>query len=146
MTDVKLTTEQSQIRIPAEEAFRELLPEMDALSEAELVVPTVDIMSAVSIVLGVLPRLRGLRGELERQLPHFDLVRFDRLESYAKALHHANALFRMATAPKAGIPEQANELSAIRDRLLTDALSLANHGLIDGTQLKDCKTAIGTRR
>jgi hypothetical protein len=45
--------EQSQIRIPAEEAFISLLAEMDALSEAELLVPTVDVMSAVSIVLGV---------------------------------------------------------------------------------------------
>jgi hypothetical protein len=31
--------EQAQIRIPAEDAYRALLPEMEALSEAELVSP-----------------------------------------------------------------------------------------------------------
>jgi hypothetical protein len=135
--------EQAQIRIPAEDAFRALLPEMDALAEAELSIPTVDIMSAVSIVLGVWPRLQALRPEIERQLPHFNLARFDQLELYAKALHHANALFRMATSPKQGLADRANELTAIRDRLLTDARSLANYGLLDGESLKECKTALG---
>lgn len=135
--------EQLQIRIPAEEAFLELLPEMDALAEAELLIPTVDVMSAVSVVLGVWPRLLALRPEIERQLPHFNLARFDNLEQYAKALHHANALFRMATSPKQSLAERANELTVIRDRLLTDAHSLANYGLLDGESLKECKTAVG---
>lgn len=135
--------EQLQIRIPAEEAFRAFLPEMDALSEAELLAPTVDVMHAVSVVLGVWPRLQQLRPDIERQLPLFNLARFDNLEQYAKALHHANALFRMATSPKQSLTERANELALIRDRLLTDAQSLANYGLLDGESLKECKTAPG---
>lgn len=138
-----ITDEQSQIRLPAEDAFEALLPEMDALSDAELVIPTVDIMSAVSIVLGAVPRLMELRPEIERELPHFDLERFDELELYAKALHHANALFRMATSPKVSVAERANELTVIRDRLLTDAQSLANNGLLDPENLKACRTAPG---
>lgn len=135
--------EQLQIRIPAEEAFHALLPEMDALAEGELLIPTVDVMSAVSVVLGVGPRLQALRPEIERQLPYFNLARFDNLEQYAKALHHANALFRMATSPKQSLAERASQLTVIRDRLLTDAHSLANYGLLDGESLKECKTAVG---
>ncbi len=133
----------TQIRIPAEEAFLALRAEMDSLTDAELLIPTVDVMSAVSIVLGVWPRLQALRPEIERELPRFDLARYDRLELYAKALHHANALFRMATSPKVSIAERANELTVIRDRLLTDAHSLANYGLLDAENLKGCKTAVG---
>jgi hypothetical protein len=138
-----VANEQSQIRIPAEDAFRELLPEMDALSDAELVAPTVDIMSAVAVVLGVLPRLQALRPQIEKELATFDLARFDRLELYAKALHHANALYRIANTPKVSIAQRAEELTEIRDRLLTDAQSLANYKLIDPENLKQCKTAVG---
>lgn len=140
---VSSVDEQAQIRIPAEDAFRALLPEMDALAEAELMIPTVDIMSAVSVVLGAWPRLLALRPEIERHLPLFNLARFDQLEQYAKALHHANALFRMATTPKHTLADRASELTVIRDRLLTDAQSLANYGLLDPESLKQCKTAPG---
>ena len=143
MDGISSVDEQAQIRIPAEDAFRALLPEMDALAEAELLVPTVDIMSAVSVVLGAWPHLQALRPEIERQLPYFNLARFDQLELYAKALHHANALFRMATTPKQTLAERASELTVIRDRLLTDAQSLANYGLLDGESLKECKTVPG---
>jgi hypothetical protein len=100
-------------------------------------------MTAVSVVLGALPKLRALRPQITRQLPEFNLTRFDQLEQYAKALHHANALFRITTSPKVGLSERADELTNIRDRLLADAQSLANHKLIDRENLKQCKTAIG---
>jgi hypothetical protein len=118
---------------------------MLALAEGELMVPNIDIVSAVTTALGVLPELRALRAQIAEELPRFDVERYDRLEKYALALNHANVLHRSAVAPRGNVAEMADELTVIRDRLFADALSLANYNLIDGARLAQVKTAVGYR-
>jgi hypothetical protein len=131
--------------LPTEAAFAALLPEIEAVSEDELVAMNLDVVGTVTLVLGVLPELRALRAQIVEELPRFDLERFDKLKQYALALNHTNALHRSTLPSKATMAELGDELFEIRDRLYADAMALANYRLVDGERLKECKTATGYR-
>lgn len=133
------------LELPTEAAFRATWPEMEALAEGELSTINVDVVNAVITVLGCLPKLRTLRGEIARHLSTFDLGRFDKLEQYALALNHAHGIHRGALATKSSIAELGSEVIAARDRLFDDARSLANYGLLNPERLKECKRAPGYR-
>lgn len=130
---------------PTEAAFEATLPEIAALPDADTLAVNIDPVAAATSVLGLLPELIELRPQIERQLPEFDLKRFDKLKQYALAFSHAHGLYRGVQLPKGQIAALAAELSAIRDRLLGDAMSLANNGFFDGSRLKDCKKVPGYR-
>lgn len=132
-------------RMPTEVAFAALLPEINALPDDEGLPVNVDVVNAVTLVLGVVPELRALRSELVSHLPHFDIARFDKLEQYALALNHANTLHRSTLPNKASIAELGAEIAGTRDRLLQDAMSLAGYGLVNAERLKDCKKQNGYR-
>jgi hypothetical protein len=132
-------------KLPTEAAYEAIFAEISALPDEEIAPLNIDVVAAVTTVLGVLPGLRALRPEIQEELPRFDLRRFDKLEQYALALNHANALHRGALVPSGSIAQLGNELAGIRDRVLADAVSLANHGLIDGERLKEVRTAVGYR-
>ncbi len=70
-----------------------------------------DVVSAVTVMLGSLPGVRALRPDIEEVLRKFDFDRFDKLEVYARALHHADVLWRAASMPKADVARFASELS-----------------------------------
>ena len=106
---------------PSEAAYQELLPEISALDEPDLVPINVDVLTAVTTVLGALPKLRALRPQIEAEWRRFDFERFDKLEAYALALSHAHALWRGASVPKAAVTGLADELAGIRDQLSLDA-------------------------
>jgi hypothetical protein len=57
------------------------LTEISAVPDDQLV--ALNVVEVVTLVLGVLAKLRALRPEIQ-QLPFFDLARFDRLEKYAR--------------------------------------------------------------
>ncbi len=133
------------LELPTEAAFRATLPEMEALAEDELASINVDVVNAVTTVLGCLPKLRTLRPDIARHLGTFDLERFDRLEQYALALNHAHVIHRGAVATRSSIAQLGAEVMEARDRLLDDARSLANHGLLHAERLRECKKAPGYR-
>jgi hypothetical protein len=135
----------ASIQLPTEAAYAAILPEISGVSDDDVLPINVDLVSAVTLVLGVLPELRALRAEIIEQLPRFDVERFDKLETYALALSHAHTLHRSTFPSKAPVAELGNELVSIRDRLLTDALSLVGYQLVDGDRIKDCKKANGYR-
>jgi hypothetical protein len=126
-------------------AFQELLPEIQAVSEETLSPILIDIPTAVTTVLGVLPRIRELRPEIEETLRKFDFAEFDRLEQYTLAVSHAHALHRAAHGPKLPIARMGRELVEIRDMLLSDARSLASHRLISAEWLAGCRATPGHR-
>lgn len=132
-------------QLATERAFERLRAEIEGVPDDELISISIDVMAAITTLIGALPELRALRPELDRHLRTFDFERFDRLEDYALALSHANTRYRSASAPKGDIVKMADELTAIRDRFLANALSLAAHGLLDPTRLEECKTANGYR-
>ena len=130
---------------PSEAAFDALFAEISSVPESELVPVTLDVLTAVTTVLGALPELRAMRGDIEAKWRDFDLVQFDKIEQYTLALNYAQSVYKTSSAPKTGIVQLVSELTVIRDRLFADATALSNYGLIDSERLKHCKTATGYR-
>ena len=130
---------------PAAVAYEQLLAEIRAVPESELIPINIDVVTAVSTVLGVLPEIRALRPEIEAEWRRFDFDTFDKLEQYTLALHQAHALWRGASVPKTAVADMASELTSIRDLLLKNAEALATFHLVDGERLKECKTQPGYR-
>jgi hypothetical protein len=129
--------------LPTEEAFAKILPEIQALPDSEAATINIDINSAFTTVVGCLPEIQAMRGEIEAEWRNFDLVQFDKLEEYALALAHAQAQYRNSSKPKSSVVEEAAELVVIRDRMLFDAQSLARHGLLDGAPLEKIRMVPG---
>jgi hypothetical protein len=121
------------------DAYQRLLPELQALEPDELMQVNLEISSAVSTVLGVLPGLRGLRPDIEKSLPDFDLGTFDKLEAYTLALAHANMQYQIATAPPDDLQPVASEGTSLRSALYADVTALAQRGFVDTNKLKDLK-------
>jgi len=144
-------THDERIPIPAggsprsEGAYQALLPEILAVGEEQLVPILIDIPRAVTTVLGALPRIRALRPEIVEQLPRFGLAEFDKLERYTLALSHAHALHRAAHGPTSSLATMARELTGLRRMLLSDARSLASHGLVEAARLRGCGSTPGYR-
>lgn len=124
------------------EAYEAVLPEMLALPPERIVTMNIDVLEAVTTVMGSLPEIRALRPQIET-LPKADLKAFDRLETYALALVHANALFAAASAPAQSLPALAEAGVKLRDRLASDATALGKRGLLDSTLLDQLKGAVG---
>ncbi len=144
MTSIEVTPSASEL-LETEAAYAAILPEMSALSEQQLEPMNVEVVSAVTTVLGCLPELSALRPEIVRHLPLFDIERFDKLKAYTLALNHAHALHRGTASPRTSLAEAGDALTDLRDRLYTDASSLSSHGFLDGSRLKECKRAVGYR-
>jgi hypothetical protein len=79
------------------ESFKRLEPELAAMSPDEIVPINLDITSAVTTILGVVPRLKVHRDGIRSRLPDFDLDRLDRLEDYARALSYTTLKLAIAT-------------------------------------------------
>ena len=126
-----------------EHAFQTLLAEIDALPDAQTTQVNIDAETAAATVLRLLPALRALRPRIKRELPFFNLARFDKLEQYALAVRHAHQLYLGVRAPNTPLAQRRAELAALRDQLLRAARSLADHGLLDVAPLERCKTAKG---
>jgi hypothetical protein len=145
MAQPQVPLDDPNTQLPTEVAYAAVLPEIMALPDDRAATVNVDIVSAVTSLLGMLPELRALRHQIQEELPKFDLERFDKLQQYALALSHANTVHRGTFSPKGTIADRGNELATIRDRLLTTAQSLVSFGLMDASQIKDCKKANGYR-
>jgi hypothetical protein len=126
-------------------AFEELLPELLAVSEDSIPPILIDIPTAVTTVLGALPRIRQLRPDIVETLRRFDLAEFDKLEQYTLAVSHAHALHRAAHGPKVSLTAMARELVGLRNMLLSDVRSLASHRLINAERLTGRKATPGYR-
>jgi hypothetical protein len=130
---------------PMEAAYQATLPEIMALPDEETVQLNLEPVAAATVALGVLPELLALRPRIEKELPSFDLQRFDKLKQYTLAFTYAHGLYRGAQVPTAQLAALAEELTVIRDRLLGDAASLGNNGYLDASRLKGCKQLPGYR-
>ena len=125
-------------------AFERVLPAAMALPSSELAAVNVDIPSAVTLTLGKLPGILGLR-DIAEELPHFDLRFFEHLETLVLATAHAHALCLAATSRPDSIDNLTARAGALRDVLHSDAEALAKRGLVSGTRLRKLKTPNGYR-
>lgn len=126
------------------EALKSVRAEMDALADADLRKINVELADAAIMVLGRIPSLRALRSEIA-SLPGMDMARFDRIETYTLAAAQAHAQYLAASAlpgPTAAIAEQ---LTQIREVLVSDVRALATRKLLDGTRLGELEGPSGYR-
>ncbi|MEY4549830.1 MAG: hypothetical protein RL685_6025 [Pseudomonadota bacterium] len=126
-------------------AYEACLAEITSVPEAELLPVTLDIVAITTSLIGILPELRGLRGQIEAKWRDFDFASFDNLDQYALALLHAHGACNRALAPKAAVADAAAELTRIRDQLYAVALPLPAYGLISRSALDKCKVDVGYR-
>src|SRR5664279_4308802 len=89
-----VATEDSRCR----EAYRAVLPEAKALRLQELVPVNLNLTTAVTTVLQVLPLILRYR-ERAKPLLDFDIRNFDRLEEYTLALAYALAMPDPSSTP-----------------------------------------------
>jgi hypothetical protein len=125
------------------EAFERLTCEIQAVENDDLVPINLDVPSVVATVLGVSAKIRGFHDDIVKHLPSFDIDRFDRLESYALALGHAQTEYQTATEPPASLVELAAKVSRIRGILLSDINTLVARELLPESVLKDVKGGTG---
>jgi hypothetical protein len=126
-----------------EQSFEQVLPELQALSQDELIPVNLDVTSAVATAFGVLRELREFRAQIVEELPKFDVVRFDKLEDYTKALAQADAGYTVATDPEDELREVYEEAVQLRDLLYTDVTAVTRRGLLNPTALKDYTGLMG---
>jgi hypothetical protein len=77
-------------------AYETVLDEIRAVPEEDFVRISLNVTDAVTTVLGVLPKVRALGPQLSWAFAAscFPLTRFDQMETYARALGHAQTLYR----------------------------------------------------
>jgi hypothetical protein len=132
-----------EAELPVDDVFESVKPEMDALRTDELLPIKLDLAAAVTTVLGVLPELRALREQVVKELPAFNLVRFDKLEAYALALAHAHAAFLSATQQPDDLDELVESAVESRETLLAEVKLLVQHGIVNDEPLALLKGAKG---
>lgn len=81
---------------PFRDAFAQVLSELQAIPEAEVLGLNMDLPRAVTIALGALKNIASHREAIASALPTVDLARLDKLETYALAAAHAHAAFMAA--------------------------------------------------
>jgi hypothetical protein len=128
-----------------EEAYNQLRDEIRAVAPSDYVMINIDVPTAITTVLGVLPAIRALRPRVAAELAQFDTGRFDKLEAYTLALGHAHAGYMSASQPAQSLDMLSEEGARLRDLLLSDASALAERRLIDGARLRQLKGVRGYR-
>jgi len=120
-----------------EASYQRLLPEFQALPPDKTLRLNLEVTPAVSKVLGVIAGLRNYRDEISRRLIDFDLVRFDKVEDYAKALGHANTVCVTAVRREDGLRALYDEGLRLRETLHSDVRALIARGLLDAGTIKN---------
>jgi len=127
----------------AEEAFRRVRGEIDALGEEDILHINLDIPSAVATAHGALPKLKGYREAFAEVGGGFDLERFDKLEDYTLALAFAHGECTVAADPTDDIKEIYEQALALRETLRSDLAALAHRGLVSKDRLDDLSGTAG---
>ena len=104
----------------------------------------VDVIAAMATVLGVLPKLRELRGDIAK-LPEFDLAAVDALEDDTLALGAAHSRWMISASPREALPALGVASVIVRDTLVADATALARRGLLDAQLVASFKSGVGYR-
>jgi hypothetical protein len=117
--------------------------DLASLKPDELLQVSLDIQQAVATVFGVLPGVKRLREQIAKELPTFDIARFDKLEDYTLMLSAANAKYLAATQPPDDLAPLAEEAAKMRETMLAEATLLVRRGLVSQDKLDQLKGANG---
>jgi len=97
----------------------------------------------VATVLGAWKEIREFRADFVSALPSFDVTLFDKLESYALALGHAQTVYQTANEPPASLVLLAGKVLKTREILVANVTLLIALGLLEASVLGDLKGANG---
>jgi hypothetical protein len=122
-------------------AFKATADERAALEASEVAVVTVDVKSAVPMINATIARTAPFREAILAQ-PAVDGAKIAALKTYADALWQAEVLLKMAER-SSELPQLFTSALKLRERLITDAQSLAARGVIDGAVLVELKGDTG---
>lgn len=126
-------------------ALNQLKAEMAALDPSALIPVSIEIPAGVALVLGSLPEIRRFRDQIAKEMSGFDLVRFDKLETYTLALNEAHAGYKVATEPSDALDQAVEQGERLRALLLAEANALELRGLLDGKKLREIVGGQGRR-
>ncbi|HEY5956530.1 MAG TPA: hypothetical protein VIV60_08260 [Polyangiaceae bacterium] len=127
------------------EAFELARPEMLLLKESQLLPVNLQPIAAVSIVRGALPGLLAMRSTIEEEFRKFDATVLDRIERYAFALTHAQAVYQSVTKRSKTLSKLSKDAVRLRERFLQDLQALVQRGQVDKSRLSKLKGAHGHR-
>jgi hypothetical protein len=119
------------------------MPTAQALPVSELITINIDVPTAVTTVIGKLAQSRSFRDAMVKALPTFDLANIDQLETYTLATAHAHAVYLSSSAPPEALVKLTADAQTLRDTLYSDAIALANRGLVSGARLSEFKGSVG---
>ena len=111
----------------------------------ELIPINIDIPTAVHTARRALPKIAAIRSRVVSEIPHYDILLFDKLEARTQALWHAHTQFIIASTPNKAIDKLIADAKAKRQLLLSDASALAHRGLLDPKRLQELKGSRGFR-
>jgi len=140
-TNVSIATTQRMLAFRA--AYEETAADRASLPSHTLVPINLDVQVVTTTIFGVLPRLELLRQSTLSTIPSFDVVPFDRIEVYAKALAYAQTVYLATSAPAVTLPQLLEHATRLRSMLLSDATALARRDLVDGKPLQDLRGGHG---
>jgi hypothetical protein len=115
------------------------------LDGKQLVPLNVNLVDAVTMVLGKLPQIMPYR-EPAQGLAGFDVGCFDELGAYARAAGHAHTLWRGSSEPVSDLAALVEEGTALRALLLADIAALRLHRLIPTDSLAPFDARVGFKK
>jgi len=116
-------------------ALNRVRPELLTLQRTELLPITVDVGTALVTAQRAQPKLVALRHRISKELPHFDLAQFDKLDDYRLALGLAHANYVAATQLTDGANTIFARAASARKALVLETDRLSQHGLLDAAVL-----------
>jgi hypothetical protein len=126
------------------EALERIRPEMAALEPEELVVVDGDPIADVAMVRGALQQVKPFITEI-RALPGFRGEDLDQLDLYASALVQAHTSYLGITAPPEHLVALVEEITFLRELLLSDARKLIQLGVFSELSLEKLRGSTGFR-
>ena len=113
------------------QAFEAMLGEIQSVPEKDFVAITLDIQSVVTTVKGAWRDIRALRGAIDEMWRQFDMELFDKLETYAMALGHAQTEYKTTIKSPPSLLPLVKSAIKTRKLLLDEVTVLIDFGLID---------------
>jgi hypothetical protein len=122
-------------------AYEATLSEIQSVREQDFVGITLDIAAMVTTVTGRWSKIKPMRAELNDTWRRFDLKLFDKVETYALALGHAQTLYKTMNEPPQSLVALADTAMAKRNVLLCAVNLLIARGLIHPSALSGLEGA-----
>jgi hypothetical protein len=127
----------------AAQSYERTLPELKALPDAEVGRVNAPVPAVIQIVCGALPRLDALGEAMREALPLLDHVAIGKLGDYTHTLYYTNILAMPSAEGDADVPALLAEATPLRERMLTNAESLAQYGLVDADRVASIRSGTG---